>query len=66
MDEPTCNRCNVPMSDGIATAQTYVGGAPDFPSDTHASTFSAGGTGKVVKVWKCPTCGHSMTKGCMP
>jgi hypothetical protein len=54
------------MSDGIATAQTYVGGAPDFPSDTHASTFSAGGTGKVVKVWKCPTCGHSMTKGCMP
>ena len=38
-----CRKCETEMVLGIATAQTYVGGTPDFPGDTHASTFSAGG-----------------------
>jgi hypothetical protein len=54
-----CRKCKTEMVPGIATAQTYVGGMPDFPGDTHASTFSAGGPGKVIDCWKCPNCGHS-------
>lgn len=54
-----CRKCKTEMVPGIATAQTYVGGMPDFPGDKHASTFSAGGPGKVIDCWKCPDCGHS-------
>jgi hypothetical protein len=57
-----CRKCKTEMVLGIATAQTYVGGTPDFPGDTHASTFSAGGTGKVIPCHKCPSCGHSVTQ----
>ena len=58
-----CRKCNVPMEQGIATLQTYVGGMPDFAGDTYSSTFSAGGTGKVISCLKCPECGHSITEG---
>jgi hypothetical protein len=58
-----CNKCNVPMGQGIATQQTYVGGMPDFAGDRHSSTFSAGGTGKVINCLKCPECGRSVTEG---
>ena len=60
---PTCRRCEVPMGHGIATGQTYVGGLPDFEGDKHSSTFSVGGSGKVINVWKCPDCGSSISKG---
>ena len=56
-----CHKCNVPMKKGIATEQTYVGGMPDFAGDRHSSTFSAGGTGRVIDCMKCPSCGHSVT-----
>ena len=58
-----CRKCENEIILGIATAQTYVGGMPDFPGDTHASTFSAGGPGKVIDCWKCPDCGRSVEKG---
>ena len=63
MTTPTCKRCDTAMAEGIAMAPTYVGGAPDFPNDRYASTFTEGGTGRVVAVWKCPDCGHSFRKG---
>ena len=56
---PLCKHCDVPMKLGTAMQQTYVGGMPDFPGDKHSVTFSAGGAGKLVRVWKCPKCGHS-------
>lgn len=49
------------MRPGIATGQTYRGGLPDFPGDKHASTFSAGGPGKVINCRKCQDCGWSVT-----
>lgn len=58
-----CRKCKTDMVLGIATAQTYVGGMPDFEGETHSSTFSAGGPGEVIKCWKCPDCGHSVEKG---
>lgn len=56
-----CRKCKTEMVLGIATAQTYVGGMPDFEGETHSSTFSAGGTGRVINCMKCPSCGHSVT-----
>ena len=58
-----CYKCGTKLKEGIATKQTYVGGMPDFPGDKHASTFSAGGPGKVTTCWKCPKCGYSITDG---
>lgn len=62
-DAATCRKCGGPMSDGLATGQTYVGGMPDFPGDKHATTFSAGGPGKLIAVSKCQDCGWSVTRG---
>lgn len=62
-DFTLCNKCGTYMKRGIATLQTYVGGMPDFAGDDYSSTFSAGGTGRVINCWKCPDCGHSITKG---
>lgn len=61
-DAPICRKCDLPMTAGRALAQTFVAGMPDFPGDTHASTFSAGGPGKMIDCWKCPKCGRSITK----
>ena len=58
---PVCAKCSLPMIRGKALEQTYVGGTPDFPGDTHASTFSAGGPGRLIDCWKCPECGWSIT-----
>lgn len=60
---PACHKCNINMVESIYLKQTFVSGTPDFPSDTYASTFSAGGTGKLAEGFKCPSCGHSITKG---
>lgn len=56
-----CPRCDVEMTSGVAIEQTYVGGSLDFPNDTHAVTFSAGGPGRLIACWKCPSCGFSVT-----
>ena len=56
-----CRKCGGRMLPGIATDQTYVGGTPDFPGDSHASTFHAGGPGKVIECQKCENCGWSVT-----
>ena len=56
-----CHRCDVEMTSGVAIEQTYVGGSPDFLGDAHAVTLSAGGPGRLVPCWKCPSCGFSMT-----
>lgn len=61
-DAPTCSRCHTPMQPGKAIAETYRGGIPDFPSDEHASTFYAGGPGRLIDCLKCPSCGHSVTE----
>ena len=63
MNIPDCQKCNTPMVAGKALAQTFVGGMPDFPGDTHASTFSAGGPGELIDCLKCPNCGRSITIG---
>lgn len=57
-----CRRCGSPMRPGIAMGQTYTG-IPDFPGDTHATTFSPGGPGVLVPCSKCATCGWSVTGG---
>ena len=56
-----CRRCDAEMTSGVAIEQTYVSGSLDFPNDTHAVTFSAGGPGRLIACWKCPSCGFSMT-----
>jgi hypothetical protein len=59
----SCRRCGGPMRPGIATGQTYTGGALDFPSDREAITLSAGGPGTVIECEKCADCGWSVTSG---
>lgn len=56
-----CKQCGGDMNPGKALAQTFVGGMPDFEGDTHSSTFSAGGPGKMVECLKCEKCGWSTT-----
>jgi len=51
------------MRPGKALAQTYTAGMPDFPGDSHGTTFSAGGPGRMVEAMKCANCGWSVTKG---
>lgn len=63
MTAPTCRKCNVAMKPSHAIAPTVSAGMPDFPGDDHAVTFSAGGPGKMVPCWKCPTCGRSLGMG---
>lgn len=53
---PLCKKCNVPMKDGEALQNQLVGG------DFRGATLSHTGPAQMVKVWKCPDCGHSFTK----
>lgn len=57
---PGCHRCDTPMTRSKVITQTFTGGTPDFPSDQHSTTFSAGGPGALVDCWKCPKCGRSI------
>ena len=59
----TCRKCGSDMKPSKAIEQTYVGGSPDFPSDTHAVTFSAGGPGVLMDCRKCVSCGWSVSDG---
>ena len=61
MDSYLCKKCGGDMNPGKALAQTMVGGMPDFIGDTHSSTFSAGGPGKLIDCLKCELCGWSTT-----
>ena len=60
-EQHRCRKCGAEMRTGIATGQTYCGGAVDFPGDDHPSTFAAGGPGKLITCRKCPECGWSTT-----
>lgn len=52
---PLCKKCDVPMKDGQALQNQLVGG-------THrGATLSPLGPAQMVKVLKCPDCGHSVT-----
>lgn len=61
---PVCRRCQVGMIKSKALVSTMVAGAPDFidqdHTNTRSQTCSEGGPGKLVAVWKCPGCGHSI------
>ena len=60
-DLSRCRKCGGQMRPGIAMAQTFAGGLPDFAGDEHASTFSAGGPGALTDCKKCEACGWSVT-----
>ena len=62
--EMLCRRCKVQMKPGVAMGQTWVS-FEDFGGDAGSlgATWSAGGPGSVIECWKCPRCGHSVTKG---
>lgn len=62
-DPITCPKCGTRMAPGKALVQTFTPGTPDFPGDEMASTFSAGGTGRMIDCHKCEGCGWSVTKG---
>lgn len=57
----TCRYCDTELRPGVAIAQTFTPGLPDFPSDSRGITLSAGGPGQLVDVSKCPACGWSVT-----
>jgi len=63
---PSCRRCSVPMGKSTAIANTLVAGMPDFLNqvgvEVRGITVSYGGPGKVIPCWKCPKCGHSITR----
>jgi hypothetical protein len=58
---PTCYKCKVAMVESKAHLETITKGTPDFPGAT-VSTFSTGGPGVLIECFKCPECGHSITK----
>ena len=68
-----CYKCKVVMVKGIALENTLVAGMPDFPDQADdiaagkipiGQTVHYGGTGKLINVYKCPECGHSVSIGC--
>ena len=59
---PACHKCAVAMKKGTALQSTLVYGTPDFAGDMRGVTVSEGGPGRFVLCWKCPKCGHSITR----
>lgn len=59
--KPMCKKCRSPMGSGIALENT-VSGVPDFGGSNEVVTMSRTGPPILVKVWKCPKCGHSIAK----
>lgn len=57
-----CDKCNVPMTDGQAF-QDVLTGIGDFSENDDVATLSYGTKAKLIECWKCPECGHSVTKG---
>lgn len=58
---PVCKRCEIPMKPGVAMMSTSYN-TQDFPG-SEIYTVVPGGPGEVVDCWKCPACGHSITRG---
>lgn len=56
-----CNKCQITMVDGQALKE-IVSGTPEWPDST-VCTVSPSGRSDMVPVFKCPQCGHSVTKG---
>ncbi len=56
-----CNKCHHKMKKGIALKNT-LRGIPDFLGDHQVVTLSYTGYCMLVPVWKCPACGHSITR----
>ena len=54
MSEKTCPRCNVPMTPGVFTRQTFNRLRPG------QTTLYPCGSGKLDTCLKCPRCGHSI------
>lgn len=49
------------MKKGTALENGLSAGCPDFTGDTYGMTLSPDHTKvKMVNVWKCPKCGHSI------
>lgn len=68
LTRPNCKRCNTPMVVGQALVQLYSPGLEDFIGDkangyTRGQTMSPNGQTKLVKCWKCSSCGHSISIG---
>lgn len=61
-DRPICNKCKVAMKIGEALENGFTG-SPDFYGDqSGVMTISADPSKvKMVKCWKCPKCGKSLT-----
>ena len=57
-----CRKCKIEMVDGVAIAQTWKPGLPDFPgqTDLRGRTMTPGGPGRIANVQKCPQCGYSV------
>ena len=59
---PKCRRCHVNMKPGTAL-ENGVSGTPDFSGDKDACTlYLDPAKVSVVNCWKCPKCGHSISK----
>jgi len=56
-----CNKCQITMVEGKALKEIFSG-TPEWPDST-VCTISPSGRSDMVAVWKCPQCGHSITKG---
>lgn len=57
-----CRECGCRMKRGKALQNTPECGAHDFPrqEDLRGQTVSMTGTPKIINVWKCEYCGHSI------
>ena len=55
----TCDKCNIPLVSGVAIEQTWVPGVEAQLDGELGGTYSPGGPGKLIAVWKCPQCGWS-------
>jgi hypothetical protein len=60
---PACHRCDVPMKEGSALVNGYSG-SPDFAGDQSGIMTISADPKKVAMVscWKCPKCGHSISR----
>lgn len=56
-----CHKCKIEMVNGKALKEIWDG-IPDFIGDDKNCTLSPSGRSDMVRVWKCPQCGHSVTK----
>jgi len=56
-----CRKCGGQVKQGVAIQSTLVSSIGDFHS-TDYCTFSVGGPGQLIDVYKCGECGHSYSR----